>query len=370
MPGRFPGTDRTAGDLGQLLDLYSEKDRNEMTSRPVDELTSKLAQSLDDPRCSAGLVLLPAILPLLASNEPVAKEELGRTLDMPPHLVADTIAFIFPDAEFDPQGRLVGFGLSQSPTPHRVLLERHQKALYAWCALDALLLPSVLGETARVSSTCPRSGRPVSVLLGPNGVEEVSPLSAVVSFVTELDLASPRGSGCEHQHFFVSKEVASGWLKEHPGGVVLPVTDARQVLVRLGHRALEVKPGEKLDLGEVVDLVITLFVSGEIETIQCRLIEKQGGRFITDSGQPSPGDMWWDPDLAGWLDSEAHRARGGGAHLVVRLPNDWEWDLDGPMSNGPGWHRSGEPPEVTTMPSIIAGDYHGMLVKGKLIRMG
>jgi alkylmercury lyase len=341
-----------------------------MTSRLIDELPHKLAPALDDPRCSAGELLFPAILPLVATGKPVVKDELGRKLDMHPHFVNETIAFLYPDTEFDSEGRLVGLGLSQRPTPHRVQFKRRQEILYAWCALDALLLPILLGEGARVTSTCPGSGQQVSVLLGSNGVEEVNPATAVVSFVTELNFASPRASGCELQHFFISDDAAAGWVEERPEAVVVPVGDAFQVLHRLSQRSVDARTRGSVDLGEVMALLVPLFVGNETETIQCRLIEKRGNQFMTDTGQPSTGDMWWDADLAGWLDSELHRGRGGGPHLVVRLPNEWEWDMDGPMSNGPGWHRSGEPPAVTAMPSIIAGDYHGMLVQGKLIRIG
>ena len=104
-----------------------------------------------------------------------------------------------------------------------------------------------------------------------------------------------------------------------------------------------------------------------MERIQCRLIEKVGDGFATTSGQPEPGDMWWDPDLVGRWDSEAHQARGGGPHLLVRLPNGWDWDVDGPMSNGPGWERAGEPPNITASPSIVAGDFHGWLRAGELV---
>lgn len=96
--------------------------------------------------------------------------------------------------------------------------------------------------------------------------------------------------------------------------------------------------------------------------VECRLIAKP------DAGdpEPQPGDMWFDDEYAGKWDSEAHVERGGGAHLIVRLPNGWDWDMDGPMSNGPGWERAGDPPHITAAPSIVAGDYHGWLRGGVL----
>ncbi|MCX6024625.1 MAG: hypothetical protein NTZ05_23415 [Chloroflexi bacterium] len=101
--------------------------------------------------------------------------------------------------------------------------------------------------------------------------------------------------------------------------------------------------------------------------IPCRFITYTDGRFDTPTGEPEPGDMWFDPEPAGRWDSEAHQERGGGPHLTVRLPNRWDWDMDGPMSNGPGWERAGDPPHITAAPSIVAGDWHGWLRGGELI---
>src|SRR5262249_42027404 len=149
------------------------------------------------------------------------RDELARKLDMHPHFVNDTIAFLYPDTEFDSEGRLVGLGLSQRSTSHRVQLKGRPEILYAWCALDALLLPIILGVGARVTSPCRGSGQPVSVSLGSDGVEDVNPTIAVVSFVTEPEFTRPRASDCELQHFFVSEDAAAGWVKEHPKAVVV-----------------------------------------------------------------------------------------------------------------------------------------------------
>jgi hypothetical protein len=56
-------------------------------------------------------------------------------------------------------------------------------------------------------------------------------------------------------------------------------------------------------------------------------------------------------------------------HLHVCLPpnggHDY-WDVDGPSSNGNGWTRTGEPPNVTANPSILTPRYHGFLRNGWL----
>lgn len=80
-----------------------------------------------------------------------------------------------------------------------------------------------------------------------------------------------------------------------------------------------------------------------------------------------PGAMWDAP----WL-PESHRGPDGRA-LVLMLPCNLEWTIDGPATNGPGWTRTGEPPNITANPSIGKLDkdgkwlYHGWLRNGGLI---
>jgi hypothetical protein len=70
-------------------------------------------------------------------------------------------------------------------------------------------------------------------------------------------------------------------------------------------------------------------------------------------------DAWWMPSPKG----------PDGRYLVVRLPGNHEWAIDGPSSQHrePGaWTRTGTPPRITASPSILAGDYHGWLRDGVL----
>ena len=75
-----------------------------------------------------------------------------------------------------------------------------------------------------------------------------------------------------------------------------------------------------------------------------------------------PGAIWdatWYP----------HPHRGPDARcLVIRLPGHYDWLIDGPASNGPGWTRTGTPPDLTARPSIMVPGYHGFLTDGYLVR--
>jgi alkylmercury lyase len=68
-------------------------------------------------------------------------------------------------ADFDRDGRLVGFGLTLRPTPHRVELDG--RTLYTWCVPDTLLLPVLLGRPVRVEARCFATGDPVRVEVEP-----------------------------------------------------------------------------------------------------------------------------------------------------------------------------------------------------------
>jgi alkylmercury lyase len=328
--------------------------------------------STDDPRCLASAQLLPPILRILTEGQPASMERLAQEIGVPTNLIAPTLSYVFPDAEFDGEGRLLGLGLTQVPTPHEVRLAGQGTIVYAWCAPDALLLPILIGESAHVSSPCAATGQTIAVVVGPEGVREARPASAVVAFVTETDPRHLRTTGCAHQNFFASAEAAASWLAEHPHAVILPVAEACRRLTQRSARVSTAPTQETSSLGEALGQLILAQLRSDgllLDEFAGRLIAKEGERFSTPSGQPGPGDLWWDPEFAGWLDSEAHRARGGGPHLIVRLPNGWDWDLDGPMSNGPGWWRMGEPPNVTAFPSVIAEDYHGFFLQGRLYQV-
>jgi alkylmercury lyase len=187
----------------------------------------------------AGRGLFPQAIRLLADGEPVALERLAAAAGWPVEDVEVALA-AQTSAERDDQGRLVGLALTLRPTPHRFTIDARR--LFAWCASDTLLLPVVIGRPAVVESTCPQTGRPIRVEVGPNGVQRVDPPTAVVSAVRPTDeLIGVRADTCAHGHFFSSTGATTSWSEAHPDGHVLPVADAfrfgREVIERLGWEA-------------------------------------------------------------------------------------------------------------------------------------
>ena len=95
---------------------------------------------------------------------------------------------------------------------------------------------------------------------------------------------------------------------------------------------------------------------------------------------PQPGDMWPVP---GWLEVPGlrnliapeyfQRWHGRRPPLIVRLPNGDDFCIDSkPSVGGSGWDVTGEPPNITTSPSIASNNwsrehgYHGFLTSGVL----
>jgi Alkylmercury lyase/MerR family regulatory protein len=59
-------------------------------------------------------------------------------------------------------------GLTLNPTPHR--FELNERVLFTWCALDSLMFPGLIGQTAQVQSPCASTGTPIGVTVTRQGV--------------------------------------------------------------------------------------------------------------------------------------------------------------------------------------------------------
>ncbi|MFH9071387.1 organomercurial lyase MerB [Streptomyces alboflavus] len=172
---------------------------------------------------------------LLSSGEPVTVEQLATQTGRPAEEIRAALAAM-PDTEYDAQGRIIGYGLTFNPTPHRYETRGH--TFYTWCALDTLAFPAVLGHPARVTSPCRATGEPVRLTATPDGPTDVEPATAVVSLVTPDAPTSVRASFCNQVHFFTSADAAKNWLAEHPDAEVLPVAEAFDVARPIVERIL------------------------------------------------------------------------------------------------------------------------------------
>lgn len=183
--------------------------------------------------------LFRPLLQMLAGGESVTIEGMATTIGKPVEEVKKVLQSL-PSVEIDEQGRVVGLGLTLIPTPHHFTVDGKQ--LYAWCALDTLIFPALIGRSVNIESPCHSTGEPIRLNVEPDHIVSVEPSTAVVSIVTPDDMSSIRTAFCNEVHFFSSPNAAEDWLDQHPGGKVLSVEDAFELGRLMGTRYEESRP--------------------------------------------------------------------------------------------------------------------------------
>lgn len=169
------------------------------------------------PEVSRFVVLL---LRQIAQGQPVTMEQVRQIAadqGVSPDVVTNVIQQM---CERDQQGSVVGLiGLSQNDHAHKIRV--NGQPLATWCALDALILPILLNETAEVIDHCPVTQAPIHLTVSSHAVLQYEPQSIVVSIVTPPtrmeSLASPEDIWmvfCNYIHFFSSMAAAATWFSE------------------------------------------------------------------------------------------------------------------------------------------------------------
>ena len=155
--------------------------------------------------------LFRPLLQMLAGGESVTIEDMATTTGKPVEEVKKVLQSL-PSVEIDEQGRVVGLGLTLIPTPHHFTVDGKQ--LYAWCALDTLIFPALIGRSVNIESPCHSTGEPIRLNVEPDHIVSVEPSTAVVSIVTPDDMSSIRTAFCNEVHFFSSPNAAEDWLDQ------------------------------------------------------------------------------------------------------------------------------------------------------------
>ncbi len=180
--------------------------------------------------------LLVPLLRELAKGRPVSRTTLAGILDWP----AERVAAVLEQAtstEYDKDGNIIGYGLTLRETSH--IFEIDGRRLYAWCALDTLMFPALIGQTARVTSHCAATGAPVSLTVSPNEIRDIAPTDAAVSLVLPQETADIRRSFCCHVHFFASAVTAKDWASKHEGVEIVSVQDGFRLGQELNRHLLQ-----------------------------------------------------------------------------------------------------------------------------------
>ena len=213
---------------------------NENVSPPINSiLETHLQEALHCVNPSIWLYLVRT----LAKGKPVTQTSIAIALGMSCSDI-QTALTTFKDIEYDGDQNLIACGLSLSPTPH--CFQVNGQNLFTWCALDALMYPVALNQTAQVKSHCPVTGIEVRLTVTPTGVTFLIPTEAVVSIVIPTDQAgccNIRNAFCNQVHFISSPQAADTWRSIHPEATILSVEEAWRLGYAIAQRRLA---GEQL----------------------------------------------------------------------------------------------------------------------------
>lgn len=129
--------------------------------------------------------------------------------------------------------------ITRRPTPHAFQLNGLE--LFAWCALDTLFLPGLIGQTAKVTSTCPVTGEAIRLTIRPDRIESAEPEGVVLSIVVPGYSAAckpelkggAQGAVCSSMHFFRDRQAASTWFVAQPDLAVLSLEEAWKLALRV-----------------------------------------------------------------------------------------------------------------------------------------
>lgn len=199
--------------------------KNDAETQQLIEALASAMPDLDETQQHLAVTLYRT----LAEGRPVELSRLATRAGLGESLVRETVESwtgVFRDDE----GRIVGFwGLALPEMAHR--LEVDGVGIYTWCAYDPLFIVPLLGTPGRVESNDPVTGETVSLTVTPEGVEEVSPPGAEVSFLTPDE---PWGHDviqtfCHYVHFFASKDSGHQWVEQHAGTRLFSVEEAFEI---------------------------------------------------------------------------------------------------------------------------------------------
>jgi alkylmercury lyase len=159
----------------------------------------------------------------LAAGAPATPEQLAERAALP---AADVRSYLdtSPMVQRAQHGGVIAFaGLTLKPTSHA--LDVDGRSLYAWCALDSLFLPELIGRPARIHSTDPETGQTISLAVDADGVHDIVPEGAVMSIrgARGFDVNQAIRTFCSEVHFFAREDAARAWTSRREGTSVASI---------------------------------------------------------------------------------------------------------------------------------------------------
>jgi alkylmercury lyase len=195
----------------------------------IQELADAIGAAVGD-LSEADRAIYVALYELLTEGEPVTPAMVATRTGLDVELIERTLATMVGLFRDDAE-RVVGFGGLAIPQMDHKFQAEGGRPIYAWCALDPFLIVPVLGRSARVESRDPVTGESVTMTVTPEGLEDLSPATAVVSLLV------PDGpfddnviqTFCNHVHNFASLESGRQWATSRSDITLLPTNEAFEV---------------------------------------------------------------------------------------------------------------------------------------------
>lgn len=203
-----------------------------LKSLSVEDVIKAWLDSKAETRSEASYELQRFVLSSIANNQPVSAHVLAEALNRPVEVIEKVFAKQRKrGADFDNDGNLIGMALTMKPTRYQFNVNGHD--LYAWCALDTVFLPGLVGAVAEVKSVCPATGEKINLIISPTGINSSSPESVVVSVVVPGystacvpgQQGGAAGAACSSMDFFASREVAKAYFVANPDAALFSLDE-------------------------------------------------------------------------------------------------------------------------------------------------
>ena len=110
--------------------------------------------------------------------------------------------------------------------PHRLVTDG--PPVWFWCAWDPVIVAPIVGRPLTLETRDPETGDPVRFTATPDGVRDVSPDTATLSFLRPTGEwnADVIASFCHYVHAFGNEWTARSWTAERDGTFVLSLDDS------------------------------------------------------------------------------------------------------------------------------------------------
>lgn len=223
-----------------------------MTTPSLEELRSCWAARGREALVPLATRAARIVLGLLADGRPVSAEQIATGTDRSVEEVRGWLEQARDHGyEVDDRGRLVGAALTLQPTAYEFRVRGND--LHAWCGFDTLFLPMVLGESARVRSTCAITDRPVRFDIDADGtitdaVPDTIQVAIVGPAVTNCGTTGPASPVCRQMPFLANPRAGLAWQTAHPGVAVVSLADAIEVArthAGIPDPTLDTRPGSE-----------------------------------------------------------------------------------------------------------------------------